>query len=633
MRRPQPFVFVAAVAWLCAVVVAQPTAFGQQERARLEFRKLAESMQQLQTTLAETAPDESRVLGAGGRYAQEQRIEERMADVRDLLRGGRWDEALEHMAAVRDDLDVLLKLLLNREVDLDKLKEEIARLEAFKKRVEELIAEQQREKEAAARSEELQKQLEALAAAKEEVSKLIDEQAEVRETAAKSGLAAEPEQAGDMAEAEGELKDRAEALSEELEELEQRQAELDAEPEAKDGKPAEPGPPKSGEGAKGGSGSPSSGGSCAGSCSKASQAMGQAQQKLGQNKPERSLEDMDQALRALEQTAADLERMAEAARRELLAMPFEEQAKAQETTRIDTDRLAQEMEESESKTGDDQPTPGTDNVKQAVPKQKAAAGQLKEYRPGKAKQDQQDAKDALEEAQKELEDALAQLRQQLQDEVLRALEERFGAMLAEQKELSARTIVADRLRAEALTADGSLPAALVARCTELSEGELGLASEAGDALKLLEEEGTTAVFPEIVEELKDDLERVATRVGLQKTAATTQAMQAEIEDTLRMLLDALRRTIEQNEGGGCSSCDGQPPLVPLSAEVKLILQLQKRVAKRTKRYDGEVPSAERGDEAAVTEAGEIARKQGRVQELTRRLADKQNKLETEQEQQ
>ena len=42
-----------------------------------------------------------------------------------------------------------------------------------------------------------------------------------------------------------------------------------------------------------------------------------------------------------------------------------------------------------------------------------------------------------------------------------------------------------------------------------------------------------------------------------------------------------------------------------------------------------MPEARRSDEPAVAEAGEIARKQGRVRDLTRKLADKQNKLETE----
>ena len=134
-----------------------------------------------------------------------------------------------------------------------------------------------------------------------------------------------------------------------------------------------------------------------------------------------------------------------------------------------------------------EPTPGKNKVQQAVPKQRAAAGQLKEFKP--AKQKQQDAKDDLDAAKEALEEALAQLRQQLQDEVLRALEERFTAMLARQRELTIMTKTVDASRKNILTADGQLPTALVSKIAALAEGEGELELETIDALKLLEEDG------------------------------------------------------------------------------------------------------------------------------------------------
>lgn len=616
---------VATLALLTAPgLAAQDDALSKQERARLRFQSLHESMQRLQVALAETSPEESKVLRVGNKFVLEARIPQRMDEVKGLLKQSQWDEALEKMIGVSDQLESLMNLLLNRDLDLKELMEEIEKLEAFKKRVEDLIEEQQKEKEDSARAEALKKHLEDIEEAKAEIEQLIQDQEDVREQANKAGLAAAPKATEQMESREGELKNDAEALGEKMKELEKQHDELEkpGDGEAKPGesKPKE-GAPKAGEAGKPGAGA------CSGSCAGAAGAMGKAQQKLGQNQPERSLEDMDAALKKLAAAKKALDEMAEEAKRELLALPFEQMAKNQEVTRIDTDKLAEDMEKAgEGKEGEaKKSTPGTKNVQQAVPKQKAAAGQLKEYKPGKAKQDQQDAKEDLEEAKKKLEDALAQLRQQLQDEVLRALEERFGAMLTKQKELSARTVVTDRLRGEALTADGALPAALVSRCNEISDGELDLASEAGDALKLLEEEATTAVFPEIVEELKSDLERVASRLAEQKTSEATQSMQVEIEDTLRMLIDALRRTIEDSEAGECGQCNGQPPLVPMSAELKLILGLQKRVHKRTVSYDTQIPEQLRVTEEATAEADEIARKQGRVKQLTRKLAVKINK--------
>ena len=65
--------------------------------------------------------------------------------------------------------------------------------------------------------------------------------------------------------------------------------------------------------------------------------------------------------------------------------------------------------------------------------------------------------------------------------------------------------------------------------------------------------------------------------------------------------------------------------MPRSAELKLIQKLQKRVLKRTQNYDKSVPEQLRVTEEAKDEAFEISRKQGKVEKLTRKLANKINK--------
>ena len=601
------FVFAAQ-----SVAPGQGTPVSAQEQARLRFEALHESMQRLQVALSESAPEESKVLAVGNKFVQESRIRERMGGIKRLLAESRWDEALEEMAGVQEQLHSLVNLLLNRDVDLAELMKEIEKLEGFSQRVDDLIDQQKAEKEDAARTEALQEHLERMQQAAAALDQLAQQQRGLRQSANASGLSASDEDAKDMEQEEAELAEQAEALAEEMKALEEENRELT--------EPAE------GEGdSQGESPSSAQSGSCSSACQGASKSMGKAQEKLGDNKPESSLEDMDRALRKLEEAKKALAELSEEAKRELLKLPMEQQASKQEETRVDTDKLAQEMEQNGSEGEPSaEKAPGAENVQQAVPKQKAAAGQLKEHKPSEAKQDQQDALENLEEAKQKLEDALAQLRRQLQDEVLRALEERFAAMLAAQKELSARTVATDRLSSESLTVDGSLSSALVERCRELAGGELELASEAGDALKLLEEEGTTAVFPELVEELESDLQTVGGRLAEPKTGPVTQMMQTEIEDTLETLLGALRRTIEENEGGS-GECDGEPPLVPRSAELKLILALQKRVHENTVSYDTTVSEDTRVTEDAQAAAAEVARKQGRVKELTRKLAVKINK--------
>ena len=622
-----------ALAILAALLLATLMPFGtavraqeemptvsKQEFARSKFRDLTERMQKLMGVLQKSEPQDSALIAAGLQYVQEAKIHEDLAHVRTLLEQERWDDALTEMTEVRKDLTKLYELLQNRNVDLRKLLEQIAKLQAFKDRVDQLSKEQGEEKDASARIEELQQHLKDIEAQKQRAESLLTEQKDLREKTNELGLDAAAEAAKPMEQKEGQLKEETEKLAKDLEALEKKDAELKeaakpgaAKPGAKPGesKPSEskPGESKPGEG------------SCSGSAGKAGQAMGQAQKKLGDKKAESSLKDQDHAIENLKKTVQELEAMAEEARRELLKLPFDQLAKKQDDTKHATDTLSKDMEKSEQAEGDAEAkaTPGKKRVQQAVPKQKAAAGTLKEYKP--AKQKQQDAKEDLDAAKKELEDALAQLRQQLSDEVLRALEERFTAMLAKQRELSISTKALDKTRQNVLTASGDLPAALVEKIQIVATGEGDLEVEASDAVKLHEEDGTTAVFLDMTGVLKDLLHVVAKQCRANETGKPVQDGQAEVEDILMLLINSLRKEIERREGQ-CGQCNGgPPPLVPISAELKMLKFLQERVNKATKDFDGK-PAETKVAAESKTETDVLSGKQARVRDLMRKLAVK-----------
>lgn len=634
--------FAVTTAPLASLTAQTPSAAAQkQDQARGKFKELTERMAKLMPELQKTEPESSSLLKAGLTFAQEKKLQQRLDHGGDLLRQERWDESLVVLTDLQSDLNKLLELLQNRNADLRKLLEEIARLEAFKNRVETLAKEQHDEKEQSALTEALQKHLADLEQKKAQAQALLAEQQKLREQTNRLGVQAAAEATKPLADKEEQLQKETDKLAKDLEQTEKTDAELkkdaakaaeaakNAEPKTGEPKAGEPkaGEPKAGEPKAGEpkAGEPKEGGkcNCSGSAGKAAQSMGQAQKQLGDKKPESSLKDQDHAIENLKKTLQELEQMSEEARRELLKLPMEQQAKQQEKTQHATDTLAKDMEKSEEQEegAEQKQTPGKKRVQQAVPKQRAAAGQLKEYKP--AKQKQQDAKEDLEAAQKELEDALAQLRQQLVDEVLRALEERFTAMLAVQRELSAQTKTLHGTRGNVITANGELPTALVAKIQGLADGESGLEVEAGDALKLLEEDATTAVFPPMVEELRDQLGAVSKRLVGRDTDSGTQEAQREVEELLTMLINALRKVIEQREGGQCKGqCNGKPPLVPFSAELKMLRYLQERVNKTTKEFDGRAPEAKN-----TAESDAMAKKQARVQELMRRLAEKMAKEE------
>jgi hypothetical protein len=534
--------------------VAQPQSVGEkQQLANEAFEALTQRMQKLKVALQSSDPEKAQVIALGAKFIEEKALGLKMNEIKDLLDDQLWDDAIDTCKSVIKDLNTLIDLLLKGDTRIEDILKEIERLEKIKDKVDKLIKDQKQEKEASARAEDLSEHLKNLEKAKEDLKALIEDQKNLREEANSSGLAVEPNKAKEMASQESGLKDRAEKLAEDLKKIEKDAADMQAKPS--DGKPSD-GKPSDGKPSDGkpSDGKPSDGKpSNSAAAGSASGDMGKAQSKLEDNKPESSLEDMEEALKKLEKAEKDLANQIDEAKRELQKLPFEKLANEQEKTKVDTDNLAKEMEKSEAGEegkGPGKPTPGKQSVQQAVPKQKSAAGQLKEYKPGKAKQDQQDAQDKLEDAKKKLEEALAQLRQQLQDEVLRSLEERFADMLAKQKKISARTRVIERQRKELATASGQLSGTLVKRIGTLATGEFELAAEAHASLKLLEEDGSTAVFPDFVIEVRDDLKKVGRRLQKTTTNTATQAMQKEVEDMLEMLIDALRKQIEQNEQNG-----------------------------------------------------------------------------------
>lgn len=544
----------AAVTPLTSSLQAQDppvSATGKQELAQGKFQELTERMGKLMVVLQKDEPEESKLLSAGLRFVQEKKLHNRLGSAGKLLRQERWDEGLVVMGKLKTDLRSLLELLQNRNADLRELLERIDLLEGFKNRVDELAKEQQQEKEDSARTEALQKHLKNIEAQKQRAEDLLAKQQELRDATNQLPLDAAEGLAKPLENKEGELEEATNELSKDLKDLEKKDAQLKKEAKAAAGKP------KAGESkpsdAEPSEGKPSEGkpSDASGQAGQAAKSMGKAAESLGEKKPESALKDQDQAMEALKQTLEELDAMAEDAARELLKLPFDQLAKEQENTQKATDTLAKDMEKAEQgdeKGSEGKPTPGKQKVQQAVPKQRAAAGQLKELVP--AKQKQQDAKEDLQAAQEALEEALAQLRQQLQDEVLRALEERFTAMLARQRGLTAQTETVDATRKKIMTASGALPTALVTKIGELAAGEIELEQEAIDALKLLEEDGTTAVFPPMVEQLREELHDVAAGLGKHKTGASMNLLQKDVEDLLSLLINALRKTIEQKEGGG-----------------------------------------------------------------------------------
>ncbi len=261
-------------------------------------------------------------------------------------------------------------------------------------------------------------------------------------------------------------------------------------------------------------------------------------------------------------------------------------------------------------------TPGRQNVQQAGKHMEDAAEDLDKENVPKAATDEQKAVNELEKAQKELEEALDQLRKEQQEEILRGLESRFRAMLSRQLIINKGTgDLQDKGPTKWVHGDELALAGL-------AKDETKLADDAGQALHILKEEGTTIVFPQIVGQLQQDMIEVSRRLGEKKTGDSTQRVQTDIVNTLKELIDAikeLRKELQgaQGGGGGGGGNNNNPPLLPNSAELKLLRSCQERVNRQTEDFEKDNGSA--GDKRDL---GRIADRQREVAEMARKMNER-----------
>lgn len=264
------------------------------------------------------------------------------------------------------------------------------------------------------------------------------------------------------------------------------------------------------------------------------------------------------------------------------------------------------------------PAPGNHNVEQAEQHMRKAVEELEKNKPRQASPEQQRAIEQLEQAQRELEQALDQLRREQQEEILRGLESRFRAMLARQTLINEGTLGLDKKGRQAWDRTDEL------KLAGLAQDQAGVADQAGQALNILKEEGTTVVFPRIVEQMREDMSQVASLLHDRQTGARTQRIQSDIVTTLKELIGAIRQLRDQLQsgqaGGNDSGQQKNPPLLPSSAELKLLRTCQERVNRQTQDFHAEHADAPEAEARRALE--QIARRQQEVAELARKMHER-----------
>jgi hypothetical protein len=263
--------------------------------------------------------------------------------------------------------------------------------------------------------------------------------------------------------------------------------------------------------------------------------------------------------------------------------------------------------------------PGQQSVGRAQKAMQNAAEDLGDESPQPASRQQEKAIEELENALREIEERLDQLREETREEKLARLEARFREMLERQQmatiatqEVDDKKTQLDRVRRRDLLA-----------MLRLGTEERDISELGRQAYDLLLEDGTSIVFPEMVQVLCEDLDRVAKMLESEQTGPLAQLVQREIETGLEELLQALKQTREAKEGGGGGGGGGgNQPLLRKSSELKMLRAAQLRVNRLTQQFDLIRPD-DTLDGALRNELDTIKTRQADIVEMMVRIMEKQ----------
>jgi hypothetical protein len=583
----------------------------KEEIARDRMTQLEDRMFRLIEKLAQSEPDQAERLRAALRKSRELLIRQHMDDVVKLLDEKNLTEASDRQKALVRDLNAVLKLLMENSVDLQERQKQVEALKAFRDRVARLIAEEMQHRSLSEQARQADEALRRIQNAVRQIELLIQrERTAIEKTA--DAMKQPQAEAPAMATVQAGIRADTEKVADDLGRMGEAATSqpTSTRPGRAETRPADA--PTASRPALG---------PAQEHLQRAAAQMKDAEAPLSEGRlprakenQERSIESLRKALEELKQQADKLESQS----------GLSKLAEGQRGTASKTGKLADDMSgRSDGKQGGQQgdpkgspkdgrpggqeggqqggqqggqsqpPAPGQENVEQARQQMDKAADDLKGNKPGDANTKQQDAVKRLSEAKKQLEEQLNQLRREQQEEVLRAIEDRFRDMLARQLQINQNTISLDKKGLPNWTRTEELLAGT------LAQGERDLGGDASKALDILRQEGTTLVFPQIVEQLASDFGEAGERIGDKNVAAATQQLQAEIVETLKELIEAvsqMRKKMQSGEApGGTSSQQQTPPLLPESAELKLLRACQQRVNRQTETFN-----KERGNEKALT---------------------------------
>ena len=266
-------------------------------------------------------------------------------------------------------------------------------------------------------------------------------------------------------------------------------------------------------------------------------------------------------------------------------------------------------------------------------------------------EDQEEALEELNRSEDRLREEKERLERERRERVTQVVVAKLYTMLADQQAMTSETKDLEKQR-QNLSRSGAISVPGVKETFEfagrsLARRERGLGTDAEDILRVLSEEASSVVAPEILRRVISDLENVAGRLDESDTGQLVQVLQDDVETSLRELIEALkpannRRRMDQNRqrAGGAQEKKEQQQgqqqqqqgeqgeeeqekkdLITPVMELRMLISAQRRVRARTARWN---------ELGALPVKGKDGEESGKDQELradqAKRLSEAQEAL-------
>lgn len=284
-----------------------------------------------------------------------------------------------------------------------------------------------------------------------------------------------------------------------------------------------------------------------------------------------------------------------------------------------TERKAAELQREMQPKPDEQKgaRPGVDAMREASEKMRESADELGEDRPAEAQKSEEQAIEKMQEALDELDDALRQARKEEMDDTLSAIETRLRDLLTREKS------VRETIRPLETKSAADFSRTEQAQLVESAGTQKQVAEDCAQVLRIVVDEGTTVIVPELLRQLSTDMATVA---GLLEQSEPSRAAAQLLDDIiaqLEQMLAAVEKRREQNREEEAKppqqqqQNQGPQPLLPGSAELKLLRAAQVRLNERMPTDATDQSHASQPDEMR-----RLAERQTQLVDLARRMNER-----------